>query len=383
MLKKSLLGFFLCWITISSGKSITFSDSLSISILTVSPGEELYSVFGHSAIRVKDLKNKYDIVFNYGTFNFNTKGFYFKFAHGRIDYMLSAEYFSDFLFSCIEEQRIVKEQVLNLSKEQIQSIVNALIENYKPENRFYRYKFFTDNCATRIRDILIHSLPEIQWNDLSHIGSEQTFRNLYRPYLNHKPWILLGTEILLGSMTDQKAGINVMFLPDKLSEALSKAFIGTHALISNEKIIYSGFIKNSKQNIIPIYLFIIIIILSILVEINNKLKIIYDKIFFSFIGSLGLFILILSIVSAHNELHYNFNVLLFFPFLFIFPWIKSVKKRSFLLYLSLITITLSVLISPFILQKINLSTYILVFAIIIRLTLNILKMYLKTKYNET
>ncbi|MCR9083074.1 MAG: DUF4105 domain-containing protein, partial [Cyclobacteriaceae bacterium] len=125
-----------------------------ISLLTCDPGDELYMAFGHSAIRVLDNIKGTDYVFNYGTFNFNTPNFYGKFAGGRLDYMLSVSTYADFVSTYTREQRSIREQVLDLSLEQEKYMVEFLQVNYLPERRYYRYDFFFDNCATRIRDAM-------------------------------------------------------------------------------------------------------------------------------------------------------------------------------------------------------------------------------------
>lgn len=132
---------------------IVLSDSARISLLTCSPGNELYSVFGHSAIRVKDLPNKVDIVFNYGVFDFSDPNFYPNFVRGRMNYILAGNYYEDFYSSYVEENRSISEQVLNFSKEEKQHLLDSLFINYMPEHRYYRYDFFYDNCATRIRNV--------------------------------------------------------------------------------------------------------------------------------------------------------------------------------------------------------------------------------------
>ena len=148
--------FFLAIGVVSYGQIL--SDSATISMLTASPGEELYSTFGHSAIRIQDPKSGLDVVYNYGTFNPYVDYFYIKFARRKVDYYLSKAQMENFSYEYIAENRSVVEQVLNLTPEQKDKLYLALLNNYKPENRAYRYDFFFDNCATRIRDIFPDAL---------------------------------------------------------------------------------------------------------------------------------------------------------------------------------------------------------------------------------
>jgi len=132
----------------------TSSSRLRISLITCSPGNELYSIFGHSAIRVIDSNSVSDIVFNYGTFNFD-EDFYLKFVRGKLNYYLSAANLNDFLFEYIATGRGVSEQVLDLSPQEKATIFHYLLENIKEENKFYQYDFFYNNCTTRLRDIIL------------------------------------------------------------------------------------------------------------------------------------------------------------------------------------------------------------------------------------
>ncbi len=136
------------------------SDSAQISLFTCTPGEYVYSQYGHSAIRVVDPAQKLDITFNYGIFSFDTEDFYLKFIKGETDYQLGIDDTRSFLWSSSYIGRTTYEQVLNLSRTQRQAIFDALVENYRPENRFYRYNFVFDNCATRPYLLLKNALGD-------------------------------------------------------------------------------------------------------------------------------------------------------------------------------------------------------------------------------
>jgi len=136
----------------SKAYSIQLSPESKISLLTCSLGDEIYSYFGHSAIRINDPQNGIDSVFNYGAFSFDTPNFIWRFTKGETDYMIAGERMSSFMESYRQEQRSVYEQVLNISQPEKQSLFDALVENAKMENRVYRYRHFSDNCSTRVRD---------------------------------------------------------------------------------------------------------------------------------------------------------------------------------------------------------------------------------------
>ena len=136
------------------GVPLYLSEHTKVSLLTSSPGEDLYAQFGHSAIRITDTLSGQDLVFNYGLFDFNTPGFYVKFIRGKLPYQLGIQRFDAFLNAYIEENRQCRELEINLNEKERLALINFLSVNYLPENREYPYDFFFDNCATRIRDIL-------------------------------------------------------------------------------------------------------------------------------------------------------------------------------------------------------------------------------------
>jgi len=134
-----------------------YTDSAKVSLLTCSPGSELYSKFGHSAIRVYDPYEGTDIVFNYGLFDFNTPNFYLKFIRGKLPYQLGIQRFYNFMWDYQSEGRKVVETPLMLDLAAQRKLLDFLEYNYRPENRQYPYDFFFDNCASRIRDVVEQS----------------------------------------------------------------------------------------------------------------------------------------------------------------------------------------------------------------------------------
>src|SRR5690606_35915179 len=129
------------------------SCALNISLLTCAPGSELYSTFGHTAIRVQNTELGYDEVYNYGTFEFGPD-FYTKFIRGKLLYFLSVESFEDFIYQYEMESRSIQEQILLLDCGEKHRLLEALHQNAQPQNRYYRYDFLRDNCTTRARDMI-------------------------------------------------------------------------------------------------------------------------------------------------------------------------------------------------------------------------------------
>ena len=154
------------------------NDSIRLSLLTCAPGEEIYSLFGHTAIRYEDPANGIDAVFNYGLFSFNTPNFIFRFSLGETDYQLGATDYAHFAAEYAFDGRSVWQQTLNLSKEEKAELIRLLQENYRPENRVYRYNFFYDNCATRPRDKIEESIiGKVIYPSESQDGS-RSFRDI-------------------------------------------------------------------------------------------------------------------------------------------------------------------------------------------------------------
>jgi hypothetical protein len=204
----------------------TLGAQAEVSLLTCAPGQELYSTFGHTALRIQDPETHLDWVYNYGVFEFDTPNFILKFAQGKLPYYCLGYSFRHFYAEYDAEGRSIREQVLNLTLEQKQAIFSALQVNELPENRYYAYDFFYDNCATRERDIVAKTLgADLKFNprDNDDYGS---FRDLIDPYLRNEIWADFGIDIVLGSPTDKAAHQQgAVFLPDFLFEAFSTAEI--------------------------------------------------------------------------------------------------------------------------------------------------------------
>src|SRR5699024_4853583 len=171
-------------------QSINLTEKAEISILTIGPGNYLYDKFGHSAIRVRDKNIGIDMVFNYGTYDFNTPNFYSKFARGKLLYSLSLSDFTDFFQYYRKEDRWITEQLLNLNNNQKKAVFQLLMENAKPENREYLYDFTYDNCATRIRDILSLALEDKI--DFPTTQTNTSFRDLIQENLHSNTWGSIG-----------------------------------------------------------------------------------------------------------------------------------------------------------------------------------------------
>ncbi len=302
---------------------MSYAQDYQISLLTCDPGEELYSAFGHSAIRVLDKETNDDLVFNYGTFDFNTPFFYVKFTQRTLDYMLSVTSYQRFLYEYQYHERGVREQVLDLNQEQKMAMVQFLQINYLPENRFYRYDFFYDNCATRIRDVFETVLGrQLDWNELSD-PERKTFRNLIDEYVYPLPWADFGIDLALGSVIDIYANEREkQFLPDYMEAAFARAKIvgdgPTRPLVKSDHVVLQFEEKEAKMDFFNPYvlwwiLAIAVMGLTYFGARKSRLFKGFDIVFFGVLGLLGLLILVLWFFTFHSQTKYNWNVLWAFP----------------------------------------------------------------------
>lgn len=334
------------------------SDSAEISIMTIGPGNELYDKFGHSAFRVKDSLAGVDVVFNYGVFDFDTPNFYLKFAQGKLDYELGVGYYHDFYNSYVAQNRWIREQVLNLNKEEKQAVADFLWKNVLPENKYYKYDFFFDNCATRIRDVLEITLDEkLVFHD-EHITTSYSFRDLIRHNLHTNSWGSLGIDIALGAVIDRKATPrDYQFLPEYVYQAADNATV-THGdkvenLVKKDVWIYQNEPTDQKNNFLtsPLMIFGIIGAIIIGITYNDRKKQsrtrVLDGIILTVTGLIGLLIFLLWFATDHSATANNYNLLWAFPASLLFAYAlfgrpKSVITRRYLFFLILMLVLLSI-----------------------------------------
>ena len=369
MVQKFLISYFLFFISILSLSNHAFSQSdschLRISLLTGSPGEELYSTFGHSAIRVTDTISNEDIVYNYGTFDFGEPGFYTKFVRGKLMYYLSTEDFSSFKQSFQQEKRSLIEQVLNLSCNEKQKIMLLLQQNLMNENKFYKYDFLFDNCTTRLRDLLEKSV-NTPANFTPVVNKPTTFRQHIFEYMdyNNNQWTKLGMDILLGNKTDAVMNNReAMFLPDYLLKGFDSAKIGNNPLIESKNIVVNMPAKNSSANspkgvlwtgqnnflTHPAFIFwllLIAIVIMIFSKSEGAKKILYgfDGILFFITGFAGILMLFMWLGTDHIVCRNNYNLLWAWPTHAIAAFFVHSKKEWAGKYFLITAIAYSVLL---------------------------------------
>jgi len=333
-----------------SAQAPPLSGESTISLLTCGPGPEVYSYFGHSAIRVKDPVLKLDRVYNYGTFDFNVPNFYAQFINGKLHYMLSVVRYQGFAPDYMNENRFIKEIAFNLSSEQKQELFNLLEINYLPENRHYWYDFFTDNCSTRIRDIVIRATAAtIHWppEPAKHL----TYRQLIMPYISLNNWAKTGILLMLTAGADRESTQDgYMFLPDHMHRLFSLTTKPDgSAFCQPEKIIFEPeYPKPIGTGLAhPYATFSILLILAWFIAVYRKIPIAVTRSFFSILfltsGSLGLLFCYMWFFSAHLVCHANLNLAWAFPlniFLAITVWFRKAHNFNRLYSLTMITVNL-------------------------------------------
>ena len=320
-----LLLFFPFWAFSNSLNISGNIESTEISVLTCDPGNEIYSLFGHSALRIKNPINGQDLVVNWGLFEFSESQFQFgyDFAKGRLKYYMGIQLMSNFITEYRRSKRGIREQVLNLSNQEKYKIIQLLEENYKPENRKYKYEFFYDNCSSRLRDIIKKVFGENINFYQSPKSNKFTFRETIHLYLESFPWLKLGIDLVLGKKIDKLvSNENLMFLPLNVEEIFDKSLVQNNGSIKNlvksKNTLIESFENKNKLNNIGFYSWILLAITLLLIVFKlDKALGFWSSLNLFIIGLLGIVLVFMWIGTDHNTTKMNFNLLWASPFHFI------------------------------------------------------------------
>jgi len=372
-----------------SGQEVQLSDNARISVITCAPFQgEVYSAFGHSAIRVYDPALNIDYAYNYGVFDFNQPHFYLNFTRGHLLYKLAVQSYPRFRDIYLYYNRWIHEQVINLSPSQRQRMFDYLEWNAQPENQNYLYDYFYNNCATKIRDVFIEVLGDSIKFDGSYITTDYTIRNLTDLYLKQQPWGDLGIDICLGLPMDKKATpYDYMFLPDYIESSFNHATIttddGAKLLVKETIISDPGDPMQVDSPPHPWVIFglflLIVMVLSGLDFRRKKLSKWLDATLLLTTGIIGCLLFILWIATDHKAAANNFNLLWALPtnligcFL-VFGRRQAIAKKYFAA-MSILTLVL-LLAWPILPQQLNVFLIPFIVALAIRYALNF---YLREK----
>lgn len=377
------------------------SDSVRISLLTCAPGEEIYSLFGHTAIRYEKPAKNLDIVFNYGLFSFNTPNFIFRFALGETDYELGATPYERFAAEYEYFGRSVWQQGLNLSPEEKARLFSLLQENLRAENRIYRYNFFYDNCATRPRDKVEEAIAEtVSYAPLTEKGEEKSFRDIVHQYTQGHPWAQFGIDFCIGNEADSPiTERQMMFAPFYLMNAFAGAKITSDttsrpAVIKTEKIVDCerwGEMEKQDKDFWDVMtpmrcaLLLFIIVTGATGYGLRKKKSLWglDLLLFGAAGLAGCVLAFLAIFSEHPAVSSNYLLFVFQPLhLFCLPFIifKERKgEKSWYHVANCIVLTLFIMLFSLIPQRIDSAVLPLALCLLIRSAGNLILTYKKAK----
>ena len=372
----------------SNGQAIASdNDSIRLSLLTCAPGEEIYSLFGHTAIRYEDPVNGIDAVFNYGLFSFNTPNFILRFSLGETDYQLGATDYARFAAEYAFDGRSVWQQTLNLSKEEKAELIRLLQENYLPENRVYRYNFFYDNCATRPRDKIEESIDGKVIYPAEPQDGSLSFRDIVHQYCKGHPWARFGIDLCIGSEADRPiTQRQMMFAPFYLMDAFAGAQIVHDSvqrpLISGKELIVDALPEEEESGWMPTpfqcsLLLFILTAAATIYSIRKRTGLWgVDLILFGAAGIVGCVLAFLALFSEHPAVSSNFLLLVFHPGqLLLLPYIiycVRKGKKCWYLTLNLVVLTLFMVLFPLIPQRFDLAVVPLALCLLIRSASNLI-----------
>ncbi len=377
----------------NSRSQIVLSDSVQISLLTNAPWDEaVYTLFGHTSIRVYDPARNIDVVFNYGIFNISKDNFIFLFVKGETDYIVMPIEYSRYLAEYKKIGVGVIEQVYNLTQKEKQEIFDALVINSLPENRVYRYNYFYDNCSTRPRDIVEKYVNgKIEY---TATNKQQTYRDLVHECVYIHPWIEFGIDLVIGAdadktITDRQKDFLPLYLMNANKDAKIKSDSTERKLILSTASVLEP-IPLVKDNIIsPFAVGIILLVLTICLSAwiywkeLSVLGKIFDTLLFLIAGIAGCIIFFLMFFSEHPCTYPNWNIIWLNPLqllvaaiFFVKPLSKCLSYYHFINFVALLLFLLAWCLIP---QQLEIAFIPYILSLCIRSGMNVLQQKIKKK----
>lgn len=359
-------------------------DSVRVSLVTFYPGSEPHNIWGHSEIRVQ--QGPVDLYFNYGVFDFQAPAFMWRFMLGQTDYMCQPVP-RVYATMGMEERRMV-EQELNLPQDRAIAVRDFLWNNALPENRTYRYKFLSDNCSTRPRDIIEMAAGEgLQYPAMG--DTTVTYRDILAHYCRNYAWEKFGIDLVLGwdidTILDQRA---TMFIPMLLMDAVADATIttdsGTMPLVKATTVPID---KSTEGNVrpptpwyfSPITVALLVLALTLLVSARDwrrrDVSRWFDTILFTTGGLAGCILFFLIFFSTHEATSPNINIVWLHPLLLllaVLPWFKKTRNAARWLHaLNALVVALLMLAWPWQPQVGNIAFFPLMTSLVVRSLTNV------------
>ena len=311
-------------------------DSVEISLLTCQPHDEVYSLYGHTAIRFHDIRKSsmIDAAFNYGVFDFKKSMFVLRFVFGLTDYELGAYPYKYFVQEYRQFGCLVTEQVLNLTSEEKHKLQDALTENLQPENKIYRYNYFYNNCTTKARDVIEQCINgKIEYTERKDYTP--SYRDMIHEMTRNNPWSRFGNVILLGIKADKSTTQREQeFLPHHLMYDFDHAQIYENGqyrpLVKERRIAVPAGIQIVKNGfpLSPMVCSIILLVVGFIIFLIEWKKhcafIIWDLLLMIVTGTIGI-MLTLMIFSQHPTVSLNLQIILFnpLPWFYLLPVIRG------------------------------------------------------------
>ncbi len=353
------------------------SDDTLAYLITCAPGTETYSIYGHSALLITIPAKHIEAVYNWGVFDFDTPNFTWKFAKGRLDYMLIEEQLRGFLQEYFYEKRSVYSQRININSQETKKLVELININLRPENVKYRYDFFYDDCSTRIRDLIEQSIGDILKYPPPESGRLPTFRDMVAKYQNPYPWLKFGVDLIMGSTADKKAVFrDRMFLPIDMKDELSKTDILRSGkmipLLQNPEVLLDFDEPVVKQKFFtsPSFIFTLLIILILILAgriKNEKITRLIDIVINSVFSVLSVLMIFFNFFTDHQQMKWNLNIIWLNPFIIICLIMLLMNKAGTLWFRFVFYISSGFIVLHFILpQQFNISFFLLAIILIIR-----------------
>lgn len=369
----------------------TRSDSvgmhLQISLLTCGRGDAPYEYYGHSAIRVLRTDSAgLDLVFNYGVFDFNSDNFLLRFSLGETDYLCAVEKTADFIESYRRDGRYIDEQVLNLTQSEARRLYEALLDNVKPQNAAYRYNFFYDNCATRVRDIIERNVEaKLQYPERP---VERTLRDAVHFYCRGSEWSAFGQDLVIGAEADIPAsGRELEFVPLVLQQDFGSTVIidQTHLVrtfVTDTRRLLDLPAVEAKRAfpLSPLGVAVLLVLCALVLGIYEyrKKRIVwaFDTALLLIEGIAGAIVAFMFFFSIHPTVGSNWLVWILnpLPLVGLFWQIKRAAKKQFPIYHAVagVVVMLFLMASFFIPQKFGVPILLLALVLLIRNATNLL-----------
>ena len=359
--------------------SIPEVDSVEISLLTCGPGHEVYSLYGHTALRYNDRRTGEDWVINYGMFSFRQRFFILRFVFGLTDYEMGIIPFQDFMAEYQAEGRWVYQQTLNLSTGDKFAIRTAIQDNYREENRTYRYNFFYNNCTTKARDLIVdHIYNKVEFPAPSNAGI--TYRSMIHEWNDGSPWCRLGNDLLLGVKADREVTTrDRQFLPDSLRKSFAgaKIILPTGKLIplvSKSEMLYQPgpMVADEGCGLTPLWcsllLLAVVLAVSLAEYYTHRIYWVFDGAWLLADGLAGL-ILLLMVFSQHPTVSLNFQIFGLAPWslAILWPALRKLRKHKWSRGLYVLQVSLGLSLFLGIWQHYDSSIYIVALSLLLRL----------------